>query len=107
MVQNVKLVVWIDGEIKGEGLGGGANPYQNLDRAKDSITTACQLALVDAGLKATHLRDCIAGLGLAGVNIPGPRKSMNAWDHPFKEMYLTGDLHSACLGAHGGMVQSL
>lgn len=97
-----KAVVWIDGEIKGEGLGGGANPYQNLDRAKDSITTACQLALVDAGLKATHVRDCVAGLGLAGVNIPGPRKAMKAWDHPFKEMYLTGDLHTACLGAHGG-----
>lgn len=97
-----KAVVWIDGEIKGEGLGGGANPYQNLERAKDSITNACQLALVDAGLKATHLRDCVAGLGLAGVNIPGPKKAMEAWDHPFKAMYLTGDLHTACLGAHGG-----
>lgn len=97
-----RAVVSVNGEIKGEGLGGGANPYQNLERAKESIVTACNLALKDAGLEGVSLSECVTGLGLAGVNIPGPKKAMEAWDHPFKAMYLTGDLHAACLGAHGG-----
>lgn len=97
-----RAVVSINGEIKGEGLGGGANPYQNLERTKSSIETASRLALEDAGLSAADLKNAVAGLGLAGVNIPGPYKAMKEWDHPFKEMFLTGDLHTACLGAHGG-----
>jgi len=97
-----RAVVSINDVIKGEGLGGGANPYQNLERAKSSIITASRLALEDAGINADEICNSVAGLGLAGVNIPGPYKAMMSWDHPFKKMYLTGDLHAACLGAHGG-----
>lgn len=97
-----RAVVSINGEIKGEGLGGGSNPYQNLERAKNSIEVACRLALENSGLKADDIKNAVAGLGLAGVNIPGPYKAMKEWAHPFKEMFLTGDLHTACLGAHGG-----
>jgi glucosamine kinase len=28
---------------------------------------------------------------------------MSSWQHPFKKMYLTTDLHIACLGAHSGV----
>ena len=97
-----RAVVSINGEIRGEGLGGGANPYQNLERAKASIEVASRLALEDAGLHGDDIKNAVAGLGLAGVNIPGPYNSMKEWVHPFKEMFLTGDLHIACLGAHGG-----
>lgn len=97
-----KAIVSVNGEIIGTGLGGGANPYQNLERTKESIVTASSLAMEDAGFSVNDLNKVVVGMGLAGVNIPGPRKAMEAWEHPFANVYLTGDLHTACLGAHGG-----
>ena len=48
------------------------------------------------------LKQVVAGLGLAGVNLPGLYQKINEWHHPFKEMFLTTDLHTACIGAHKG-----
>jgi glucosamine kinase len=41
-------------------------------------------------------------VGLAGVNLPHLFTAINEWQHPFLRMYLTSDLHTACLGAHEG-----
>ncbi|MGL5490811.1 MAG: BadF/BadG/BcrA/BcrD ATPase family protein, partial [Shewanella sp.] len=43
-----------------------------------------------------------AGLGLAGVNVPRLYKDVVNWQHPFAAMYVTTDLHTACIGAHRG-----
>lgn len=86
--------------ILGEGISGGANPFHNVERAKQSIINATNLALHDAGLPLETIHELIAGVGLAGVNLPRYYKIMNAWDTPFKEYYLATDLHIACLGAH-------
>ena len=96
------LIVNAQGETLGKGLGGSANAYQNLQQTQLSIIDATTIALQNAGLPATRMHDLIAGVGLAGVNVPSVFVAMNQWQHPFKKMYLTTDLHIACLGAHKG-----
>jgi len=91
-----------DGRVLGEGLGGPANPYFGLERAITSILEATEHALADAGLTSEDKGRLIAGVGLAGVNLPHLFTAMNEWQHPFLRMYLTTDLHAACLGAHAG-----
>lgn len=81
--------------ILGEGISGSANPYQNVERAKQSIISATELALTDANLPITMIRNLIAGVGLAGVNISKYYQIMANWDHPFAKMHLTTDLKIA------------
>lgn len=89
-----------DLQVLGTGVGGPANPFHGVQQAKDSIRTAAELALIDAGLPPAAMSQLVAGAGLAGVNVPSLYEVMNAWHHPFKHMFLTTDLHIACLGAH-------
>lgn len=89
-----------DLHVLGTGVGGPANPFHGVQQAKDSIRTAAELALIDAGLPRSAMCELIAGAGLAGVNVPSLYDVISAWEHPFKHMFLTTDLHIACLGAH-------
>lgn len=91
-----------DGRVLGEGLGGPANPYFGLEHAIASIMDATEQALTDAGLAPEDKARLIAGVGLAGVNLPHLFTEVNEWQHPFLQMHLTTDLHTACLGAHEG-----
>lgn len=93
-------IMTADLQVLGTGVGGPANPFQGVQQAKDSIRTAAELALIDAGLPPSAMSELIAGAGLAGVNVPSLYDVMSAWEHPFKDMHLTTDLHIACLGAH-------
>lgn len=86
--------------IMGTGVGGPANPLHGVQQTLNSIQTATELALLDAGLPASAINQLIAGVGLAGVNLPSLFEIINNWQHPFAGMYLTTDLHIACLGAH-------
>ncbi|TXS89816.1 ATPase [Parahaliea maris] len=90
------------GRTLGCGISGPANPFQNLEQACDSITRASTEALAQAGLGGQALGGVIAGVGLAGVNIPRVYEQMSLWSNPFAALYLTTDIHIACLGAHGG-----
>jgi len=89
-----------DDKVLGTGIGGPANPLHGQSQAKASILHAVEMALTEAGLPNAVAGSLIAGVGLAGVNLPSLFDVMNAWHHPFKKMYLTTDLHIACLGAH-------
>jgi glucosamine kinase len=89
-----------DLQVLGTGVGGPANPFHGVQQAKDSIRTAAELALIDAGLPPSVMGELVAGAGLAGVNVPSLFDVISAWEHPFKHMFLTTDLHIACLGAH-------
>ena len=89
-------------QVLGEGTSGAANPFHNLERAQQSISHAADLALADANLDISLKSELIAGIGLAGVNLPKYFSLMEQWQHPFKTMHLATDLHIACLGAHGG-----
>ena len=90
------------GGREGVGIAGPANPFQDMDLAIESIVSAAQLAVSDAGLAPDTLAELVVGIGLAGVNIPRVHQSISAWSHPFRRFYLADDIHIACLGAHGG-----
>jgi glucosamine kinase len=95
-------IMTVQGKELGIGLGGPANAYQNLTQTQTSILEATLEALKSAGLTADSITQMIAGVGLAGVNVPSVFAAMSHWQHPFKRMHLTTDLHIACLGAHRG-----
>ncbi|MCG7540133.1 ATPase [Pseudoalteromonas sp. CO348] len=88
--------------VLGTGLGGPANPLHGLERTLESIMVSTQMALQDAGLRVEQVHELNAGLGLAGVNLPALYDKIMQWEHPFKQMFLTTDLHTACIGAHEG-----
>ena len=91
-----------DFSIVGTGVAGRANPLHGLAQTFQSIEESTQLALADAGLKSSDSTRLIAGLGLAGVNVSRLYEQVLNWQHPFACMYLTTDLHTACIGAHEG-----
>ena len=97
------VIVSSDQHILGEGLSGPANPLRGMKVATDSILTATQQALSSAGLAFNDMSRLIAGAGLAGVNMPQYFRLFSDWQHPFKTLHLTSDLHIACMGAHQGL----
>ena len=96
------ILVDIDGNTLGTGIGGPANPLHGFQKTLDSILDASHQALAQAGLNASELNKVIAGVGLAGVNLPALFQQMSEWPHPFAKMFLTTDLDIANVGAHGG-----
>lgn len=95
-------IVNAEGVVLGQAIAGPANPLHGLEIAKNSIVNAAEQALIDANLNKNMISELVAGVGLAGVNLPTLFKKMSEWQHPFKKMFLTTDLHIACLGAHSG-----
>lgn len=89
-----------EGRVLGTGLAGPANPLHGLKQTLGSIERAARIALQDAGLPSEALQNLVAGVGLAGVNVPDLYRSISEWHHPFDALYLTTDLGIACLGAH-------
>jgi glucosamine kinase len=88
--------------LLGTGIAGPGNPLHGFEQATNSITQSALLALKDANLEDIALNELIAGVGLAGVNLPVLFEQMDNWQHPFKQMFLATDLLIACLGAHQG-----
>ncbi|MFB2680723.1 N-acetylglucosamine kinase [Shewanella mangrovisoli] len=91
-----------DGTVLGTGVAGRANPLHGLAQTFASIEASTRQALQDAGMKETDSHLLVAGLGLAGVNVPRLYQDVISWQHPFAAMYVTTDLHTACIGAHRG-----
>ncbi|MCP8899336.1 N-acetylglucosamine kinase [Gilvimarinus xylanilyticus] len=89
-----------DNQVLGVGNGGPSNPYHGVARALESIVNASDNALRNAGLTAQDKSRVVAGLGLAGVNLPSLFQVVEQWEHPYKAQYLTTDLHIACIAAH-------
>lgn len=91
-----------DGQQLGTAVAGRANPLHGLEQTFQSMIESSQLALVDAGFSPDTCHQLVAGIGLAGVNVGQFYQQIIQWQHPFKAMYLTTDLHTACIGAHHG-----
>lgn len=96
------VVMSSDNKVLGTGIAGPGNPLHGFEQATHSIVTSAKLALADANLPESMLGNVVAGVGLAGVNLPSLYEQMNHWQHPFKAMHLTTDLLIASLGAHQG-----
>lgn len=97
------LVNTLTGEVIGTGLAGPANPFNDYNQTINSIVDAASKALIDANYCETNINRLEVGVGLAGVNLPKIMTKMQQWSHPFKAMFVTTDLHIACLGAHDGL----
>lgn len=94
-------------QILGVGISGSGNPVYGVKQAQASIVECASEALNtaksrDHKLIDLALEDIIAGIGLAGVNIPLMYEEMTKWKSPFKSTFITTDLLIACLGAHSG-----
>jgi glucosamine kinase len=96
------IVMSAENEILGTGISGPGNPLHGFEQATHSIVASAKLALADANISESSISNIVAGVGLAGVNLPVLFEQMNQWQHPFKAMHLTTDLLIACLGAHQG-----
>jgi len=96
------IVMSSDNKVLGTGIAGPGNPLHGFEQAINSITESAKLALADAGIDESELGNIVAGVGLAGVNLPVLFEQMSNWQNPFKKMYLATDLLIACLGAHNG-----
>ncbi|MGL1958791.1 MAG: ATPase [Colwellia sp.] len=96
------VIMTYDNKVLGTGISGPANPLHGFEQATNSIVESALLALKNAKLAHVQLSELIAGVGLAGVNLPSLNTQMSAWQHPFKQLFLTTDLTIACLGAHQG-----
>ena len=88
--------------VLGLAVSGPANPFHGFDKAINEIMQATELALKEANINELDLSQLIVGMGLAGVNLPSVFNQVANWQHPFKKMYLTTDLHIAELAAHNG-----
>ncbi len=88
--------------ILGEGLSGPANPLHGFEQSLFSICESADKAILAAGLSPDVKNQLVVGLGLAGVNLPALHQKIEQWQHPFKQAYVTTDLHVACVGAHRG-----
>lgn len=91
------------GKLLGEGFGGPANPVYGVEQTIQSILNATDMALLDAGLTPEDKKYLMVGAGLAGLHLPQMQQVMRQWQHPFKALYLTTDLHVAATGAHQGL----
>jgi glucosamine kinase len=96
------ILMTADREVLGSGIAGPANPFQGFSQSIESMEQATAYALEDAGLGEDALAAIVAGVGLAGVNLPMVFQRMSEWAHPFGQMFLTTDLEIACCGAHDG-----
>ncbi len=90
-----------DGTILGQASSGPANAFQDLEGTLANLQSATLQALQNAGLPHSQIHHCVAGIGLAGLNIPNRLAAIERWPHPFAAAHFCHDLHIACLGAHG------
>jgi glucosamine kinase len=90
------------GALLGEGRSGSSNLNLGIEAAAEAILAATGQALNAAGLSESRMGDIVAGLGLAGANVPVLAEKFLAIRFPFASVALTSDAVIACLGAHGG-----
>ncbi len=90
------------GRALGEGLGGPANIWRDLEQAMRSVLAACRGAAQSAGLAESAFCDAHAGFGLAGAGQRSAVERFAALPHPFASISVESDAYAAWLGAFGG-----
>lgn len=91
-----------DGRILGEGRAGSSNLVLGMDVATGAVLLAAREALAAAGLSEGRMGDIVAGLGLAGANVPLLAEKLLAIRFPFTSFAVASDAVIACIGAFGG-----
>lgn len=88
------------GDLLSEFISGPANPSRDYDLAMASLREAIEGVYLNAELALSETKNTHATIGLAGVNVKSCLNKVTEWQHPFASLYLTTDLHIACVGAH-------
>lgn len=96
------LLTDANGQTLGSGISGAANLMRGVENAQAAILDAYEQARDDAGLPQEATSKIIAGMGIAGANMPDLKQALLNWHHPFSRLHVTNDLEVACLGAHQG-----
>ncbi|MCP8936969.1 N-acetylglucosamine kinase [Alsobacter sp. SYSU M60028] len=91
-----------EGNVRGAGISGPATTRLGFDQAMESIETAMQGALEEAGQKPEDRASIHVGIGLAGLGRKGAREALEARPHAFASVSFATDGLIACLGAHSG-----
>ena len=89
------------GVVQGKGKGGPANARLGIDTVAAALRATIDQAVAAAGLSAAQIATIRAGIGIAGLSLPGVGGALNALPFPFRTRF-TGDATIANLGAHGG-----
>jgi glucosamine kinase len=91
-----------DGRLLGEGRAGSSNLVLGMVVATEAVLLAAREAIAAAGLSESRMSDIVAGLGLAGANVPPLAETLLNVRFPFASVALASDAVIACLGAFGG-----
>lgn len=91
-----------DGKLLGEGIAGASNLVRGATQAIDAFLSASQLAFEDANIDPALFSDTTACIGVAGATVEPHASDVKQWQHPFKQLKITTDLHIALAGAHNG-----
>jgi glucosamine kinase len=91
-----------DGTVLGSGIAGPATTRLGIDKAMESVETACLAALAEAGLDFATAGHIHCGIGLAGLGRKGALEALVARPHPYASITFATDGLAACIGAHGG-----
>lgn len=91
-----------DGKLVGSGKTGPANAGLGLYSLFDTLTSAANEAIAEAGLTREQVGKISAGMGIAGLSRPGVREWLAAASFPFGSCKFESDAYIANLGAHAG-----
>lgn len=87
-----------DGVLIGHATGKAATMRYSSEAAWDAILTTVQEAFQErVGKHALYV-----GIGIAGTEMSAAYQTFMQYPHPFKQLSVVSDAHTACLGAHLG-----
>lgn len=92
------------GNLLGRAVGGPASIRLSVTQAWHSIVSCLQVILNPLGIsiKEPLSYRLYGGMGLAGCELSAARENFLSHPHPFTQLVVTSDAHTACLGAHNG-----
>ena len=90
------------GQILATSTAGPANIAISVTAAWQSVTQLIQHLLQQAKLDASHLAHLNVGIGIAGCEFSQAYQAFCREPHPYAQLKVISDAHTACLGAHLG-----
>lgn len=91
------------GNKMGESIAGPANVFADFEQAIESIVMSSKDVLEAYNVSHQQkimLNDCILSAGCAGAGIEAAYKRFMSWEHPFKNIHLSTDIHFSCIAAN-------
>jgi len=88
--------------VIGTGIAGAANVFSDFKKAMQQIDLAVDSA-VRGSKHAIDKKSLIVGAGCAGGQTAQAKKRLTLFNNmPYKQLFMTSDLHASCIAANGG-----